>query len=157
MRKACRRRPLQPRPPRGLEPKLTRGQQTDLSLAHLVNLDLVATGQADESLLWQLVECALTWSYVADELGLHVEAMREQLLVVASLLNRYRRTGKVGFSGLEYQQAKEGVEVMDELAAKVDKATAVQACAWSDAMVELVVQQAAQMETAVANKGAIHA
>jgi hypothetical protein len=40
---------------------------------------------------------------------------------VTPLLDRYRRTGRVGFSGTEYQSAKAACEMMDQLAAVVDK------------------------------------
>ena len=132
MRKRCARRPVQALPPRGLRPRLDRGQRTDLALAHLVNLDDMVRGDATEELLWQVVEQTLVWSRVADLLQHRTDEMRAQLDMVTSVVQRYGRTGRVGFSGVEYQLAKAGVSVMDELAEATDKATAVEAALWAD-------------------------
>ena len=58
--------------------------------------------------------------------------MREQLELASTLIERYGRTGRVLFTGTEYQLAKTGVEVMDQLAEIVDKPTAVIAAEWSE-------------------------
>jgi hypothetical protein len=50
--------------------------------------------------------------------------MAAQAVVVASMRDRYARTGRVAFSGPEYQTAKEGVAVMNALAEATDLATA---------------------------------
>lgn len=130
------RPPRQPRPalpPRGLRPRLTKQQLVDLGLAHLANLDALATGQADEDILWQWVGGCLTWSRVADLLGVGQEEMVAQLQLVTSVVQRYGRTGRAGFTGPEYQLAKLGVAYMDDLAEIVDKPTALAAVAWSEA------------------------
>ena len=142
-RKRCRRRVIVPMPPRGLRPMLSRDQLTDLSLAHLVNLDDIAHGRADEGTLWQTVGGVLTWSRVADLTGQLQAEMAEQLQVVTSVVDRYRRTGRVGFSGSEYQQAKRGVELMDQLAASVDRVTAIVAAEWSEARTNQMQTEAA--------------
>jgi hypothetical protein len=54
MRKHCRRHPL-PSIPRWLRPRLATEQLRDLELVHLVNLDAIARGDADEQTLWQVV------------------------------------------------------------------------------------------------------
>ena len=64
--------------------------------------------------------------------------MIEQLALASRLVERYGRTGRVGFAGVEYQAAKLGVEVMDEVAAIVDKPTALAAVAWSEAKVNAI-------------------
>jgi hypothetical protein len=70
--------------------------------------------------------------------------MREQLLLCESVLQRYGRTGRVGFSGPELQTAAEGVQVMDQLAEAVDRPTAVAAADWSEALINrLAVEGAA--------------
>lgn len=51
-RKHTPRRRITPLPPRGLRPRLTRDQLLDLGLAHVVNLDLIARGEAGEPMLW---------------------------------------------------------------------------------------------------------
>jgi hypothetical protein len=79
-----------------------------------------------------LVEQTLTWSRVADLLGYRVEDMRAQLELSTRVVERFGRTGRVGFSGVEYQLAKLGIEVMDDLAEQVDQPTALQAANWSE-------------------------
>ena len=135
MKKRCHRQVLAPLPPRGLRPKLARNQVIDLALAHLTNLDLISRGQAGETELWHMVAGVFTWSRVADLLGVGVDEMRAQLELVTRVVERYGRTGRVGFSGTEYQAAKLGVDVMDQLAELVDEPTAVAAAEWGEARV----------------------
>lgn len=125
-------------PPKGLRRKLDSGQQTDLAIAHLQNLDLISRGTATEDEVWHLVEQCLTWSRVAELLGLGQDEMAAQLEVATRVVERYGRTGKVGFSGVEYQAAKRGIDIMDELARLVDQPTASQACEWSERQVALL-------------------
>lgn len=132
-RKHCHRRPVVPLPPRGLRPKLTADQLRDLGLAHLVNLDTLAKGEADESTLWQWVGGCLTWSRVAELLKVGEAEMKAQLELVAAVVERYGRTGRAVFTGPEYQLAKLGVGYMDDLAAIVDRPTAIAAADWSEA------------------------
>jgi hypothetical protein len=132
MRKRCMRRKVVPMPPRGLRPRLAADQVRDLGLAHVVNLDTIARGEADEALLWQWVGGVLTWSRVADLLQAGAPEMRDQLVLAAQLVERYGSTGRVVFTGPEYQRAKEGIGVMDQLAEVVDRPTAVAAAEWSE-------------------------
>jgi hypothetical protein len=134
MRKHCPRHP-QPRMPRWLRPRLASDQLRDLELVHLVNLDAIARGDADEQTLWQVVGGVFTWSRVADLLRLGSDDMRAQLELATRLVERYGRTGRIVFTGPEYQLAKRGVDVMDELARRVDRPTAVAAAEWSEARV----------------------
>lgn len=128
-----RRTPRWPaQPPRGLRPKLTADQVRDLGICHLENLDAVAKGDADEATLWQIAGAAMTWHKTAQMLGLGVPEMDVQAELAATLIERYGRTGRVLFTGTEYQLAKLGVDVMDELARIVDRATAVIAAEWSE-------------------------
>jgi hypothetical protein len=136
MRKHTRRRAITPVPPRGLRPRLAGHQVQDLELVHLANLDAIARGCGTEELLWQVVGGTLTWGRVAQRLGLGEPEMRAQTELVTALVQRYGRTGRVGFTGAEYQLAKQGVDVMDQLARTVDRATAVEAAEWSEARVQ---------------------
>ena len=88
--------------------------------------------KGDESLMWQLAEQALVWSRVAELTGELQEPMRQQLEVVASVVRRFGTTGRVGYSGAEYQAAKAGIEVMDQLAALVEKRQAIEAACWAE-------------------------
>lgn len=146
-RKRCNRRTVQPLPPRGLRPKLAADQVRDLGLAHVVNLDTLARGEATSDTLWQWAGGVLTWSRVAEILGSGVDEMKAQLELVAVLVERYTRTGRAVFTGPEYQLAKLGVGYMDDLAEIVDRRTALVAAAWSEAFVNEWSAATAQLET----------
>ncbi len=60
--------------------------------------------------------------------------MVEQMGLAARLVNRYRDTGRVLFTGPDYQLAKAGVVIMDDLAEAVDQPTAIVAANWGEAM-----------------------
>jgi len=134
-RKRCPRRVRPALPPRGLRPKLQPDQVTDLALAHLTNLDLISKGKASEEELWQMVGGVLTWSKAAELLGQGIPEMQAQLELATRLVERFGRTGRIGFTGVEYQAAKLGVEVMDALASTVDQATATAAAEWGEQQV----------------------
>jgi hypothetical protein len=121
-----------PMPPRGMRPKLDASTLTTIAIVHMQNLDEVSTGRGNEQTLWDMVEAVLTWSNVATALKVGVDEMKLQFELVNRVATRYGRTGRVGFTGVEYQMAKLGVQVMDELAHAVDKATALQAALLSD-------------------------
>lgn len=130
---------------RGLRPKLDRSQIVDLAVAHNTNHGLIMRGQADEAVLWQWVGGMLTWYRVAVLLGEGEPEMRAQLELAQSVLQRYGRTGRVGFSGPELQRSVEGVQVMDQLAANVDQPTAAAAADWSESLInQLAIDGAAQ-------------
>lgn len=115
---------------------LDAGQRRDLGLAHMVNLDTIARGEADEAVLWQVVGGVLTWSRVADKLDRGLEEMALQVDLVMRLVDRYGRTGVVQFAGEDYELAKTGTVVMDLLAVDVDRFTAIEAANWSELQVE---------------------
>jgi len=135
MRKHTPRRTWIPLPPRGLRPRLTRDQVRDLALAHVTNLDDVASGRATADVMWQMAGGVLTWSRVAQLTGTGVPEMAEQLEMMAGVVMRFAQSGRVGFSGIQYQTAKRGVEVMDALAEIVDVPVAMAAAQWSEAAV----------------------
>lgn len=134
------------RMPRGLRPKLARDQVVDLSLAHNANLDTIARGGAGEEVLWQWVGGLFTWSRAADLLDLGQAEIEPQLVMAAAVIERYGRTGRVAFTGPEYQLAKTGVLVMDALAERVDRATAIAAADWSENKVNELAAQCARRE-----------
>lgn len=142
MRKRCHRKVWIPLPPRGLRPKLDPGQVRDLALAHMVNLDTIAHGNADTETLWQWVGGCLTFSRMAELLKLGEDEMTEKLALVATVVERYGRTGRALFTGPEYQLAKAGVGYMDDLAAIVDRPTAIAAAAWGEARCNQMADEA---------------
>ena len=148
-RKRCRRKPVTALPPRGLRPRLLPDQVRDLALAHVVNLDDIATGRAQASVLWQAMGGVLTWLRVAEALDKGLAVMQQQHALMLEVVARYARTGRVLFTGPEYQQAKQGVIVMDLLAEQVDRHTAIQAAEWAERRVnqlEAAQQRHAQQQ-----------
>lgn len=135
-------------PPRGLRPKLAKDQVLDLGLVHAVNLDAIAKGQADEAMLWDWVGGVLTWSKVAELLHVGVDEMNLQLGLATRLVERYGRTGRVAFDGPDYQLAKVGMDVMDQLAERVDRHTANVAADWSEARVNEMAEACAWRQNA---------
>ena len=128
-------------PPPGLRPKLRRDQLRDLALCHLEALDSIARGDATSATLWDFVGAALTWSKAAELMRIGEAEMTAQLELVRSLIERYRRTGRVAFSGPEYQAAKAGVAVMEQLAEIVDHPRAVIAAEWSERRLQAIEAQ----------------
>lgn len=160
MRKHTRRRHITPMPPPGLRAKLSAQQVADLDLVHNSNLDAIAKGQGTEEILWQTVGAVLTWSRVAELLHKRsaqyepaVEYMAEQVAITTQLVERYGRTGRVVFSGSEYQTAKLGVDVMNALAEATDKPIAVEAADWSEQRINAM---SAETATATAAKQALN-
>lgn len=123
-------------------PKLDAGQQRDLGLCHIVNLDAIAKGEANSDVLWHWVGGTLTWCCVANSLQRGLAEMKQQADLVDSVVDRWKRTGRIVFSGPEYQLAKLGVELMDELARVVDRPTAIAAAEWSEEQLQNIVREA---------------
>lgn len=132
---------------RATKRRLAADQVRDLAMAHNINLDAIAHGQADASILWQWVGGIYTWWRVAELLGQGVPEMQLQIDLATSVVERYGRTGRVGFSGAQLQQARDGVSAMDQLAELVDRPTAIAAAEWSERKVN-------QLETACAAREA---
>lgn len=138
------RRVWTPMPPRGMRPMLDSSTLTTIAIVHMQNLDEITSGRATEQTLWDMVESVLTWSNAATALQMGVQEMKLQLEMVNRVMDRYGRTHRVGFTGVEYGIAKLGVQVMDELAHAADKATATEAARLSNQQLAAVRQRIAQ-------------
>lgn len=154
-RKRCKRRKVEALPPPGLRPKLTRDVLQHLGLAHVVNLDAIARGDAEPSILWDILGSTLMWWEAARQMKCGQDEMAGQLDLATRLVERYGATGRVLFTGLDYQLAKRGVAVMDALAEQVDQHTAEAARLWSiresDRMAEAVTAHQAAARLAAIN------
>lgn len=118
--------------PRAFRPKLAPDQVRDLAVVHLENLDAIANGEGTPELMWQVAGGIFTWHRVAEKLQAGVPEMTALLELVERLIERFKRTGRVGFSGAEYQLARHGVDYMDQLAEIVDRRTAIEAAEYSE-------------------------
>lgn len=120
------------RMPRAFRPKLAPDQVRDLAVVHLENLDAIANGEGTPDLMWQVAGDIFTWHRVAEKLQAGVPEMTALLELVERLIERFKRSGRVGFSGTEYQLARHGVDYMDQLAEIVDRRTAIEAAEYSE-------------------------
>ena len=116
MRKHTRRRVVVPQPPPGLRRMLDTNQRRDLALSHALALDDIVRGQATPEMLWEVAGATLTCSFVAQLIDVGEPEMSEQMQVIGRLIERFKRTGVLRFDGPDYQLAKTGLHVMDELA-----------------------------------------
>ena len=150
-RKRCHRRPVVAQPPRGLRPRFDAARLTAIGIAHLSTLDEIAHGTSTVQTLWDMAEAAFTWNRVAEVLGTGVPEIAPQLELAARVIERFGKTGRVVFTGPEYQLAKSGVDVMEALASITDVATAEEAAHWSDQMLAKLVQRCRTDKREVAN------
>jgi hypothetical protein len=117
--------------PPAFRPRLTAEQRRDLVMVHHVNLDAIARGEGTVQLLWDWVGNLLAFSRMAHCMRLGEPEMNEQLELASRTIERFRRTGRVGWDGPDYQLAKAGCEVMEQLADRVDQFTAEAAVVWA--------------------------
>lgn len=145
-RTLARPAPPQQLPPalRCFAPKLSASQRRDLGICHLENLDAIAKGEACPDVLWHWVGGTLTWCSVAVSLERGLDEMQQQAHLVDAVVERFKQTGRIVFTGPEYQAAKHGVDLMDELARIVDRPTAVAAAEWSEEQLQHIVATVAQ-------------
>lgn len=124
-------------PHRFFRPKLSRAQVRDLAIAHVINMDAVHHGEASFDILEQMAGGMLTWCYVASALHIGEPEMGVQLELALRLIKRFDATGRIGYlDQAEYDMARTGVDVMDQLAELVDLATATRAADHSDALMD---------------------
>lgn len=144
-RRRLTRTELLARMPRAFRPRLDAGQRLDLSLCHHENFDAITHGQAEPSMIWDYVGSVLTWWKVAQLLQVGVLEMGLQLELATRLVERFGATGRVVFSedddGHKIELATIGVAVMDELAAMVDRPTAIAAADWSESEVNRIAAE----------------
>jgi hypothetical protein len=119
--------------------RLSRGQINDLALIHLVNLDQISKGRGTEDTLHQWVGAVFTWTRVAELNAAGIPEMAEQMKLAEAVLERYRTTGRIIFTGPEYQTAKAGVQFMDQLAELTPKLRAIHAANWSEKRIEAFI------------------
>ncbi len=137
-RRVPTRAELLQRMPRALRPRLDAAQQRDLDMLHHLQLDDIAHGRGTADTLWEWVASILTWSQAATLAQIGEHEMHAQLLLAEAVIQRWHSSGRVGFSGPEYQLARDGVQAMTLLAQTVDRATATQAANWSEHQLSLL-------------------
>ncbi len=78
----------------------------------------------------------LTWSHAAELMDAGIPEMVDQLAMATAVIQRYGRTGQIGLTGPEYQLAKDGLDVMTELAKTIDRPRAIAAAQWSETRIQ---------------------
>lgn len=121
---------------RALKSKLQPATVQALSVAHHLNLDAMASGNADDDILWEMGAGMLTWSLIAGELGLGEPETDRQLRLWETVAARSALTGRVAFEAGEYDLAREGVVIMDQLAELVDHITASRCATRSNQLIK---------------------
>jgi len=123
--------PLPPLVPRVFRKRLSAQRLAEISLVHHVNLDALMKGE--DTALLNYAASVLTWRNVAHRLGVGEAEIAPQLELVESLLRRFAAHGKVMLDAADYKRARDGVIVMDQIAAEADMATAAWAAERSSA------------------------
>jgi hypothetical protein len=131
MKKQCKRKVIIPMAPKGLRPKLKISTRIKLVEDHKAAVEKFRLGQAMHDDLLAYSGCLLTWKKIAELKMVGESEMDVLLLDAEQITQRYGRTGKVGFSGPEYQRAIDGVQIMDELADESDWPSMCQAVDYS--------------------------
>ena len=126
------RRQIEAPPSRFFRPRLHPQAVRHLHLLHVMLLHDIASGHATEHTLWEFVAMAFTWSRTAELLGLGEPEMAPQLELATRLVERWAATGRVEYVGPEYDVARVGTIVMDQLAERTDATTARDASHWSE-------------------------
>lgn len=127
--------------PKFFRPKLDADQINSLRIAHWDNLTAFTNGTADKQILLEWMSSGFTYGHMmrllADE-GVEFTpeaeaALAGQIETYPAVVDRYRATGRVGFSPAEYLAAKAAAETMDALAEMDRHGIALRAVALSEA------------------------
>lgn len=118
---------------------LTSDQMTRCKLAHWTTIDQFTSGRATETELWDLVYNGFMYAELmrllkADGTPITEEAVAaitEHLETFTSVIERFKRIGRVGFSAPELLAARAAAEVMDQLIEMDRFGFSVRAAEWS--------------------------
>ena len=132
--------------PKFWQPRLASSQCLDAKIIHWDLITRFTDGSAVAQDLWDWIETGYTYLQIielqaADGTEFTPEAlaaMDEQVDIYASVVSRYRSTGRVAFSGPELCVARAAAHVMDGLI-DIDKhGIAVKAARWSVAQMNKI-------------------
>lgn len=132
--------------PKFWRPKLTPQVQLDAKVIHWDLIDRFTKGAATADDLWDWIETGLTYSEIMRLLiedG--TEFTEESALAIASLLDnhasviqRYMKTGRIGFDYAELLAARAAAEVMDQLIEMDRHGIAEKAAIWSTGQMQSI-------------------
>ena len=134
-------RPMRPAAPlpKFWRPRLSAAQKLSCRTIHWDLIDRFTSGTADREVLWDWMETGLTYHQFMryleqDGTNFTVEAMEavtEQLAIYESVVARFARTGRVGFSAQELLVARAAAMVFDSLLDLDRNGLLVKAAQWS--------------------------
>lgn len=127
--------------PKWFRPKLDADQIVSCKVAHWDLIGRITSGIATEHDMWDMVHTALTYSELmrlleADGTLFTDEAkaaITEHLETMPAVVDRYRKTGRVGFSGEQLLAARAAAEIMEQLIEMDRFGFAVLATEWAKA------------------------
>lgn len=127
--------------PKFFLPKLSEAQVTSCKVAHWDLLGRITSGRATEHDIWDMVHTGLTYIELmrlleSDGTEFTEEAkaaIAEHLETFPGVIERYRRTGRVGFDGPQLLAARAAAELMEQLIEMDRFGFAVRATAWAKA------------------------
>ena len=125
--------------PKFWRPRLTQAQVLQASIVHHDLLATLEAGGASGAVLFDWMESCVTYLQMMRLLekdGTEFTEDAKQAITravddTASVAERFRRIGRVGFSGPELQHARAAAAVMDELITMDRNGIAEQAALWS--------------------------
>jgi len=132
--------------PKWFRPKLTPAQESSCKLAHWDLIGRITSGRATEHDLWDMVHTGLTYSELMrllEQDGTEFTdeakaAISEHLESLPGVIDRYRRTGRVGFNGEQLLAARAAAELMEQLIEMDRFGFAVRATEWAKAKVDAI-------------------
>lgn len=135
----CRRPGRQAPLPKFWRPKLQAPTRDLCRTIHWDLIDRFTTGTADREVLWDWMETGLTYHQFMRYLEMDgtpftleaMEAVTEQLAIYESVVARFARTGRVGFSAQELLVARAAAMVFDSLLDLDRNGLLVKAAQWS--------------------------
>lgn len=130
--------------PKWFRQKLTPEQETACKIAHWDLITRFTSGRATEHDIWDMVHTGLTYIELmrlleSDGTEFTEEAkaaIAEHLETFPGVIERYRRTGRVGFDGPQLLAARAAAELMEQLIEMDRFGFAVRATAWAKAKVD---------------------
>ena len=126
-------------PPKFWRPKMPSEQSITAKIVHWDLLDRITKGTSDYADMWSWMETGYTNTKLmqllhADGVEFSEEATQalvDQLEIYVSVSERFKKTGKVGFSGPELLTARAAAHVMDGLMDLDRHGCAARAAIWS--------------------------
>ena len=137
--------------PKFWRPKLSQSVRTTAQIVHWDLITRFTDGSAQVDDLWDWIETGFTYSQMArmlveDGTEFSPEAMTavaEQLEIYSAVIERFRRTGRVGFDAEQLRIARAAACVMDALIDMDRHGIAERAARWSVEQMARMRRQAA--------------